>query len=69
MGINRFTFLFLIVTVLHVTDGFQGNTGIQSEKLYLYILKFKTPVTFLSYRWRVFTVPELEKMADCQKNK
>lgn len=61
--------IFLIVTVLHVAADFWGNTGIQSEKLYHYILKFKTQATFLSYRWRVFPEPELENVADCQKKK
>lgn len=61
--------IFLIVTVLHVAADFWGNTGIQSEKLYRYILKFKTQATFLSYRWRVFPEPELENVADCQKKK
>lgn len=55
--------------MLHVTDDFQGNPGIQSGKLNRYSLMFKTKVTFLSYRWNVFLMLELEKMAECQEDK
>lgn len=58
-----------MVNVVQVTDDFQGNIGIQSEKLNHHILKFKSQVTFLSYRYSLFPVPELERMAVCQRDK
>lgn len=50
-----------MVNVVQVTDDFQGNIGIQSEKLNHHILKFKSQVTFLSYRYSLFPVPNLKE--------